>query len=59
MLDYKDKEDILELIKKLKLNDFVTLRNLKHSELEKIYPSLMLILCFQIIIIILILKVLV
>ncbi len=36
--DYKDKEDLLKLIKKLKLNDFVTLHGiLKHSELEKMY----------------------
>ena len=38
--NYKDKEDIQELIKKLKLNDFVTLHGiLKHSELEKIYST--------------------
>ena len=36
----KDKEDIQELIKKLKLDDFVTLHGiLKHSELEKIYST--------------------
>ena len=38
--NYKDKEDILELIKNLKLNDFVTLHGiLEHSELEKIYHT--------------------
>ena len=35
-----DKENLLELIKKLKLDDFVTLHGiLNHSELEKIYRS--------------------
>ncbi len=36
--NYKDKENLLKLIKQLKLNDFVTLHGiLKHSELEKMY----------------------
>ncbi len=36
--NYNDKENLLKLIKQLKLNDFVTLHGiLKHSELEKMY----------------------
>ena len=38
MGDIKDREDILDLIKDLRLNDKVTLHGiLKHSELEKMY----------------------
>ena len=38
--NHKDKEDLLKLIKQLKLNDFVTLHGiLKHSELEKMYST--------------------
>ena len=58
--NYNDKENLLKLIRQLKLNDFVTLHGILNIlNWKKCIDSPILIWCSQIIIIILILKVLV